>query len=67
MTIISTTVGKDPLDLAPLSMGFPQVRILGNCHFLLRWGGLTKPGIEPTPLMSPDLVGGFFTTNAIWE
>ena len=24
-------------------------------------------GIEPTPLMSPALAGGFFTTSATWE
>ena len=27
-------------------------------------GDLPDPGIEPTPLMSPALAGGFFTTSA---
>ena len=30
-------------------------------------GDLPDPGIEPTTLMSPPLVGGFFTTSVIWE
>ena len=30
-------------------------------------GDLSYPGIEPTPLMSPALAGGFFTTSATWE
>ena len=28
---------------------------------------LPLPGIEPTPLMSPALAGGLFTTSATWE
>ena len=28
---------------------------------------LPNPGIEPVSLMSPALVGRFFTTTAIWE
>ena len=28
---------------------------------------LPNPGIEPPSLMFPTSVGGFFTTNAIWE
>ena len=28
---------------------------------------LPDPGIEPTSLMSPALVGGFFTTSTTWE
>ena len=35
---------------APLSMGF------------FRQGELPDPGIEPAPLESPALAGGFFTT-----
>ena len=50
----------------PLSMGFPRQEY---------WRGLPSPpledlpdsGIEPAPLMSPALAGGFFTTNATWE
>ena len=30
-------------------------------------GDLPDPGIEPVSLMSPALVGGFFTTSATWE
>ena len=39
------------------------------------WSGLLcpppedvpDPGIEPAPLMSPALAGGFFTTSSTWE
>ena len=30
-------------------------------------GDLPDPGIKPESLMSPELAGKFFTTNAIWE
>ena len=30
-------------------------------------GDLPDPGIEPESLMSPTLVGRFFTTSTIWE
>ena len=30
-------------------------------------GELPNPGIEPVPLKSPALTGGFFTTSATWE
>ena len=30
-------------------------------------GDLPDPGIEPVPLTSPALAGGFFTTSATWE
>ena len=30
-------------------------------------GDLPDPGIEPMSLMSPTLVGGFFTTSTTWE
>ena len=30
-------------------------------------GELPHPETEPTPLMSPALVGSFFTTSATWE
>ena len=50
----------------PLSMGFPRQEY---------WRGLPSPpledlpdsGIEPAPLMSPALAGGFFTTSTTWE
>ena len=28
---------------------------------------LPDPGIEPEPLVSPALAGGFFTTGTTWE
>ena len=30
-------------------------------------GDLPNPGIEPASLLSPDLVGRFFSSSAIWE
>ena len=30
-------------------------------------GDLPNPGIKPESLMSPALVGRFFTTSATWE
>ena len=29
-------------------------------------GDLSDPGVEPSPLMSPALAGGFLTTRATW-
>ena len=51
---------------APLSMGFSRQEY---------WSGLPCPppgdlpdaGIQPVSLMSPELAGGFFTTNTTWE
>ena len=51
---------------APLSMGFSRQE---------HWrglpgpppGDLPGPGIEPASLMSPALVGQFFTTSGTWE
>ena len=47
---------------APLSMGFSRQEY---------WSGLPcnlpSTVIEPASLMSPVLVGGFFTTSATWE
>ena len=51
---------------APLVHGIFQARIL-------EWGaisyskGYSQPGIEPTSLAPPALVGRFFTSSAIWE
>ena len=50
----------------PLSMGFSRQEY---------WSGLPcsppvdlpDPGIKPASLMSPALVGGFFTTSTTWE
>ena len=55
-----TTLGTVAFQ-APLSMGFTRQEY---------WSGLPRPppedlpnpGIEPAPLMSPILAGGFFTT-----
>ena len=51
---------------APLSMGFSEQEYWSGlpCPPL---GDLLDPGIEPTFLISPVLVGGFFTTSATWE
>ena len=51
---------------APLSLGFSRQE---------HWSGLPcpppgdlpHPGIEPSPVTSPALAGGFHTTNATWE
>ena len=50
---------------APLSMGFSRQEY---------WSGLPcsppnlpDPGIKPTYLVSPELVGGFFTTGTPWK
>ena len=51
---------------APLSMGFSRQEYWGGLSCLPP-GDLPDPGIEPLPLMSPALAGGFFTTSATWE
>ena len=51
---------------APLSMGFSREEHWSGLPFLPP-GDLSDPGIEPTPLMSPALAGGLFTTSATWE
>ena len=52
----------------PLSMGFFQARNTGvGCCFLLQGIFLTQiepVSLKPTSLMSPELVGGFFTVSA---
>ena len=50
----------------PLSMGFLRQEYWSGLPFPSP-GDLPNPGIEPTSLMSPALVGGFFTTSAHWE
>ena len=59
----------DPMDYSPPGSsvrGILQARIL-------EWlpcpspGDLPNPGIKPASLMSPALVGEFFTTNSTWE
>ena len=54
--------------------GNPQVLLPTKFSWLEYWrrlqcpspGDLSDPGIEPSSLMSPALVDGFFTTSAIW-
>ena len=48
---------------APLSMGFSRQEYWSGLPFLSS-GDLPNTGIEPTPLLSPALAGGFFTTSA---
>ncbi|ELR50988.1 hypothetical protein M91_11147, partial [Bos mutus] len=52
---------------APLSMGFSRQEYWSGLPFPspgdLPDPGI-EPGIEPASLMSPALVGGFFTTSA---
>ena len=47
---------------APLSMGFPRQEYSSGLPFPIP-GDLPHPGIEPVPLASPALAGGFFTTE----
>ena len=48
---------------APLSMGFSKQEYWSGLK-CPHPGDLPNPGIKPTSLMSPALVGGFSTTNA---
>ena len=49
-----------------LSMGFPRREYCSGLPFPSP-RNLPEPGIQPTSLMSPVLVGEFFTTSATWE
>ena len=51
---------------APLSMGFSRQEYWTGLPCPLP-GDLSDPGIDPTSLMYPALVGGFFTTSTSWE
>ena len=51
---------------APLSMGFSRQAYWSGLPFPSP-GDLPDPGMEPASLVSPALVGGFFTTSATWE
>ena len=51
---------------APLSMGFSRQEYWSGVQFPSP-GNLPDPGIKPVSLISPALVGGFFTTSATWE
>ena len=50
---------------APLPIEFSRLEYWNGLLFPPP-GDLPDPGIEPTSLASPALVGGFFTTNATW-
>ena len=47
---------------APLSMEFPRQEYWSGLPFPSP-GDLPNPGIKSTPLVSPALAGGFFTTE----
>ena len=51
---------------APLSMGFSRQEYWSGLPCPPP-GDLPDPGTEPVSLMSPALVGGFFTTSTTWE
>ena len=51
---------------APLSIGFSRQEYQSGLPFPPP-GDLPNPGIKPRSLISPALVGGFFTTSATWE
>ena len=51
---------------APLSLGFSRQEYWSGLPCPTR-GDLLYPGTELPSLMSPALVGGFFTTSATWE
>ena len=51
---------------APVTMGFSRPEYWSGVPFPTP-GALPNPGIEPVSLMSPALVGGFFTTSTTWE
>ena len=48
---------------APRSTGFSRQEYWSGLP-LLSLGDLPNTGIEPTPLLSPAMAGGFFTTSA---
>ena len=59
----------DPMDCNPPGSsihGILQARILGWVS-MSSSGDLPHPGIEPVPLTSPALAGGFFTTSTTQE
>ena len=51
---------------APLSMGFSRQEYWSGLPCPPP-GDLPSPGTEPTSLLSPALVGRFFTSSATWE
>ena len=55
-----------PTHQAPLIVGFSRQEYWSELLCPLP-GDLSYPETEPTPLTSPVLAGGFFTTKATWE
>ena len=58
----------------PMDLSLPDSSVRGILQArILKWvampspGDLPDPGINPPSLMSPALVGGFFTRSATWE
>ena len=51
---------------APLSVGLSRPEYWSGLPFAPR-GDLPDPGMELTSLLSPALVGGFFTIRATWD
>ena len=51
---------------APLSMEFSRLEYWSGLPSPSPWDP-SDPGIKPSPLTSPALTSGFFTTNAIWD
>ena len=57
----------DPVGCSLLCLGDSPGKNTGvGCHALLQ-GDLPHPGIKPTSLRSPALVGRLFTASATWE
>ena len=52
----------DCIHQVPLPVGFPRQEYWSGLLFPPS-GDLPNPGIEPTPLASPALAGGFVTTS----
>ena len=60
----------DPIDCTPTRLLCPW-----DSSGKLQWSGLLypppgnlpNPGIKPQALLSPALIGNFFTTSATWE
>ena len=48
----------------PLPMEFSRQEYWSGCHFLHQ--SSSQPGMEAESLVSPALVGRFFTTSASW-
>ena len=59
----------DPMDCSPPGSSVHVILQARRCNELPfpPPGDLPDPGIEPASLMSPTLVGGFFTSSTTWE